>query len=143
MNTSQTDTPEANGTSQTFFSRVRRGLSWVARTRAVRFPLLVLVGAAITYLLSSYVQRDYVSFCRQYWVFDGRCQPVLPATAQSVGFTIAGLFMIIVAPVINSLYHLFRYGAQWEFTRVETAISNYPMLAGVIYLGIAGLFAFS
>ena len=143
MNNSHTETPEANGTEQGFFRRVRRGLSWVSNTRAVRFPLLVLTGAAITWALSSYVQRDYVEFCQRYWVFDSRCQPVTPATAFSVGFTIAGLFMIIVAPVINSLYHLFRYGAQWEFTRVETAISNYPMLAGVIYLGIAGIYAFS
>jgi len=143
MNTSQTETPEANGTSIGLFDRARRALAWVFSTRAVRFPLLVLLGAVVTYLASSYVQRDYVSFCRQYWVFDGRCQPVTPATAQSVGFTIAGLFMIIIGPVINSLYQLFRYGAQWEFTRVETAISNYPMLAGMIYLAVAGVFAFS
>ncbi|NND04377.1 MAG: hypothetical protein HKN91_16495 [Acidimicrobiia bacterium] len=143
MNTSQTETPEANGAPTPFFERVRSALAWVGRTRAVRFPLLVALGAVVTVLASSYVQHDYVSFCRQYWVFDGRCQPVTPATAQSVGFTIAGLFMIIIAPVINSLYHLFRYGAQWEFTRVETAISNYPMLAGVIYLAVAGVFAFS
>ncbi len=143
MNTSQTDPPEANGVTNGIFKRVRRGLTWVSNTRAVRFPLLVVLGAAVTYFASSYVQSDYVNFCKQYWVFDSRCRPATPATAQSVGFTIAGLFMIIIAPVINSLYHLFRYGAQWEFTRVETAISNYPMLAGVIYLAIAGVFAFS
>lgn len=143
MDTSQTETPEANGTSTSTLSRVRAALSWAFNTRAVRFPLLVVFGAIVTYVASSYVQRDYVSFCQQYWVFDSRCQPVTLATAQSVGFTIAGLFMIIIAPIINALYHLFRYGAQWEFTRVETAISNYPMLAGVIYLAIAGVFAFS
>lgn len=143
MNKPNTETPEANGTSSNLKDRARRAIRWVSTTRAVRFPLLVILGALVTYLISAYVQRDYVSFCQQYWVFDGRCQPVTPATAQSVGFTIAGLLMIIIGPVINSLYHLFRYGAQWEFTRVETAISNYPMLAGVIYLATAGLFAFS
>ena len=121
----------------------RSGIAWAGRNRAVRFPLLLLLGALVTFVASSYVQQDYVTFCQRYWVFDSRCQPVTVATAQSVGFTIAGLFMIIVGPVINSLYHLFRYGAQWEFTRVETAISNYPMLAGVLYLAVAGFFAFS
>lgn len=143
MNQPNTETPEANGTAPSLRQRARRVIRWVFNTRAVRFPLLVSLGALVTYVISAYVQSDYVSFCQKYWVFDGRCQPVTPATAQSVGFTIAGLLMIIVAPVINSLYHLFRYGAQWEFTRVETAISNYPMLAGVIYLAIAGVFAFS
>ena len=138
-----TEMPEANGTPPSGLKRVWIGMAWVGRTRAVRFPLLVLLGALVTYLVSRYVQQDYVPICQRYWVFDGRCQPVTLATAQSVGFTIAGLFMIIVGPVINSLYHLFRYGAAWEFSRVETAISNYPMLAGVIYLAVAGFFAFS
>ena len=137
------EAPEANGESANMLRRARRGLSWALNTRAVRFPLLVVLGGVVTLLVSRYVQQDYVTFCQRYWVFDGRCQPVTPATAYSVGFTIAGLFMIIIGPVINSLYHLFRYGAQWEFSRVETAISNYPLLAGVIYLAIAGAFAFS
>ena len=143
MNNSQTETPEANGTKSSLMQRARRGLRWVGRTRAVRFPLLFLLGAVITMLISRYVQQDYVDICQRYWVFDNRCQPVTLTTAYSVGFTIAGLVMIIVGPVVNSLYHLFRYGAQWEFTRVETAISNYPMLSGVLYLLVAGLFAFS
>lgn len=143
MGNANSEAPEAQGERLGLTSRVRAGLRWISNTRAVRFPLLVLLGALVTVLISTYVQQDYVSFCQRYWVFDGRCQPVELATAFSVGFTIAGLVMIIIGPVVNSFYHLFRYGAPWEFSRVETAISNYPVLAGVIYLVVAGAFAFS
>ena len=132
----------ANGT-EVERRTLRSGLRWVFTTRAVRFPLLLVSGALITLWLSSYVQANYMELCEQYSVFPSRCQPVTLTTAYSTGLAMAGLVMLIFGPIVNSIYHLLRYGQPWESTRVETAISNYPLLAGVIYLaGAAALVLF-
>ena len=132
---------EATGTGaerRTLLGAIRRVLS----TRAVRFPLLVILGAVITLLASMYVERNYVELCQKYSVFPSQCRPVMLSTAYSTGLAMAGLVMLIFGPIVNSIYHLMRYGQEWESTRVETAISNYPMLAGVLYLAAAGILVF-
>ena len=119
---------------------LRNGIRWVFATRAIRFPILVLLGAALTWLASYYVQANYIELCQRLALFSSRCAAVTLRTSYSVGLAIAGLVMLIIGPIVNSLYHLFRYGQTWESSRVETAISNYPLLAGVIYLaGAAAL----
>ena len=119
---------------------LRNGIRWVFATRAIRFPILVLLGAALTWLASYYVQANYIELCQRLALFSSRCAAVTLRTTYSVGLAIAGLAMLIIGPIVNSLYHLLRYGQAWESTRVETAISNYPLLAGLIYLaGAAAL----
>ena len=54
---------------------------------------------------------------------------------------ILGVVTLIVGPIINSLYRLFRYGQPWETTRHETAVSNIPILAGIAYLLVALIIA--
>ncbi len=116
-----------------------RGIRWVTSTRAIRFPLLLISGALITLLISQYVDRNYIELCEKYSVFPSQCEPVSLRTAYATGLGLAGLVMLTVGPIVNSIYHLLRYGQPWESTRVETAISNYPLLAGLIYLAGAGL----
>jgi uncharacterized membrane protein YvlD (DUF360 family) len=54
-----------------------------------------------------------------------------------IGF---GLFMLVIGPIIFSLAHVLRHGYNWESSRVETAVSNLPMLAGLLYIAAgAGL----
>jgi hypothetical protein len=106
-----------------------------------RFPILVLLGGAITLLGSHYVQANYIELCRSLSLFPSRCAPVTLRAAYSVGLGVAGLAMLIFGPIVNSIYHLLRYGQAWESSRVETAISNYPLLAGVIYLSGAAVLA--
>jgi uncharacterized membrane protein YvlD (DUF360 family) len=54
-----------------------------------------------------------------------------------IGF---GLFMLIIGPIIFSLAHVLRHGYNWESSRVETAVSNLPMLSGILYIALgAGL----
>jgi len=119
---------------------LRNGIRRVFATRVIRFPILVLTGAAITFLACYFVQVNYVELCQKLAFFPSRCAAVTLRTSYSVGLGIAGLAMLIIGPIVNSLYHLMRYGQAWESTRVETAISNYPLLAGVIYLaGAAAL----
>jgi hypothetical protein len=111
----------------------------VFATRAVRFPILLIVGAAATWLGSFYVQANYIELCEKFAMFPSRCAQVSLRTTYSVGLAIAGLVMLIMGPIFNSLYHLLRYGQAWESSRVENAISNYPLLAGAIYLAGAAL----
>ena len=43
----------------------RYGIRWVFATRAVRFPILVLLGAVLTWLASYYVQANYIELCER------------------------------------------------------------------------------
>ena len=121
---------------------LRSGIRWLFATRAVRFPLLVLLGAAATLAASYLVQVNYVELCRNLALFPSRCEPVALRPAFSMGFAVAGMVMLIFGPIVNSLYHLLRYGQAWESSRVETAVSNYPLLAGAIYLAGAAALVF-
>ena len=63
-----------------------------------------------------------------------QCSPV-STTTMSGNFLIGfGLFMLVIGPIIFSLVQVVRRGYNWESTRVETAVSNLPMLAGVLYM---------
>jgi hypothetical protein len=117
----------------------RDGIRRVFATRATRFPILVLLGASLTLLASYYVQANYINLCERLALFPSRCAAVSLRTAFSVGLGVAGLAMLIIGPIVNSIYHLLRYGQTWESSRVETAVSNYPLLAGVIYLAGAAV----
>lgn len=68
------------------------------------------------------------------------CSPVSALTMSGnflIGF---GLFMLVIGPIVFSLAHVLRHGYNWESSRVETAVSNLPMLAGVLYIAAgAGL----
>lgn len=67
----------------------------------------------------------------------GECSPVSAITMSGnflIGF---GLFMLIIGPIIFSLAEVIIKGHNWESSRVETATSNLPMLAGVLYI-VAG-----
>lgn len=68
------------------------------------------------------------------------CSPVSSMTMSGnflIGF---GLFTLVIGPIIFSLAHVLRHGYNWESSRVETAVSNLPMLAGIIYIAVgAGL----
>ena len=122
---------------------LRDVVRWTFATRAVRFPILLVVGASLTWLGAYYVQANYIELCERFALIPSRCAPVSLRSATSVGLGIAGLSMLIIGPIVNSIYHLLRYGQPWESTRVETAISNYPLLAGVIYLAAAALLTLS
>ena len=55
-----------------------------------------------------------------------------------IGF---GLFMLIIGPIIFSLAHVLRHGYDWESSRVETAVSNLPMLSGIMYIAVGAALA--
>ena len=112
----------------------------------VRRPLLFalgLGGAALAGLLfqphwvelcTRINNREFVAWGGQPTLRGGECSPVSPMTMSGnflIGF---GLFMLVIGPIIFSLVHVLRNGYNWESSRVETAVSNLPMLSGVVYI---------
>ena len=59
----------------------------------------------------------------------------------AAGRVLAGIpTLLLVSIFIFSLAHVLRHGYNWESSRVETAVSNLPMLSGIIYIAVgAGL----
>jgi uncharacterized membrane protein YvlD (DUF360 family) len=43
-----------------------------------------------------------------------------------------GLFKLVIGPITFSLAHVIRNSNNWESSRIETAVSNLPMLAGLL-----------
>ncbi len=84
--------------------------------------------------------REFVAWNSQAVTRGGECAPVSPMTMSGTFLIVFGLFMLIIGPIIFSLAHVLRHGYDWESSRVETAVSNLPMLSGILYIGAgAGL----
>jgi len=126
--------------------RRTRSLGWYLRhpfaTRWTRVPILFIAVLGVTVIGSLALRSNWVE-CRtvQEW-FTQTC-PTLPRRLLITRtVAILGVGAMILGPVINSLYRLFRYGQPWEGSRVETAVSNIPIVAGFAYLVIALAIAF-
>jgi hypothetical protein len=117
----------------------------------IRRPLMFLAGLGAAGVAGLLFQPHWLELCnrinsRPYVGANGQiargneCSPVSPMTMSGnflIGF---GLFMLVIGPIVFSLAHVLRNGYNWESSRVETAVSNLPMLAGVLYIGAgAGL----
>ena len=117
----------------------------------IRRPLLFIVGLAAAIGAGLLFQPHWLDLCnrinaRPHAGLNGvitrgqECSPVSPMTMAGnflIGF---GLFTLIIGPIIFSLAHVLRHGYNWESSRVETAVSNLPMLSGIIYIAVgAGL----
>jgi hypothetical protein len=126
-------------------------MTWLSRP-LIRRPLLFAAGLGSAAVAGLLFQPHWVELCtrinnREFVAWGGRtvlrgeeCAPVSPMTMSGnflIGF---GLFMLIIGPIIFSLAHVLRHGYNWESSRVETAVSNLPMLSGVLYIAVgAGL----
>jgi hypothetical protein len=117
----------------------------------VRRPLLFVAGLGAAAAAGLVFQPYWLDLCNRInsrpsiglsgQVIRGdECSPVSPMTMSGnflIGF---GLFMLVIGPIIFSLIHLLRHGYNWESSRVETAVSNLPMLSGALYIAAgAGL----
>mgnify|MGYP001824866675 CR=1 FL=1 len=120
----------------------------------IRRPLLFLSGLGFAAVAGLLFQPHWVELCTrinarefvdavgQPVLRGGECAPVSPTTMSGnflIGF---GLFMLIIGPIIFSLAHVLKHGYNWESSRVETAVSNLPMLSGVIYMVLGTGLAF-
>ncbi len=117
----------------------------------IRRPLLFAFGLGAAAIAGLLFQPHWLGLCnrvnsRPHVGISGQiirgdeCSPVSPMTMSGnflIGF---GLFMLVIGPIVFSLAHVLRNGYNWESSRVETAVSNLPMLAGVLYIAAgAGL----
>lgn len=110
-----------------------------------RRPLLFAAGLGFAAAAGLIFQPHWLDLCnrinsRPYVGISGQvirgneCSPVSQMTMSGnflIGF---GLFMLVIGPIIFSLAHVLRHGYNWESSRVETAVSNLPMLAGILYI---------
>lgn len=123
------------------------------RRPLIRRPLLFVSGLGFAAAAGVIFQPHWLELCnrinaRPFVGINGtitrgeECSPVSSMTMAGnflIGF---GLFMLVVGPIIFSLAHVLRHGYNWESSRVETAVSNLPMLAGVLYMIVGTGLAF-
>jgi hypothetical protein len=106
------------------------------RSRWVRFPSYVLGGFGGAALLARVFHPHYLPLCDRINPPRGlECSAV--SVQAMIGFFIIGLGLItlVIVPIIASIVHLLRNGPDWEMARgTETAQTNLPILAGIIYL---------
>ena len=102
-----------------------------------------MVGSlAITIIGGIWFTPHWSSVCERITV--GKpCEPI--ATASTVGYFTIGLgaLTMIFGPIIGSLLDLMLHGYNLEASRVETAASNLPILAGLLLLVTGVLIAAS
>jgi hypothetical protein len=117
----------------------------VLKRPIIRRPLLFLSGLGLTTIAGALFQPHWLELCnrinsRPYVGMNGtlsrgeECSPVSALTMSGnflIGF---GLLMLVLGPIIFSLAHVLKNGYNWESSRVETAVSNLPMLAGLLYM---------
>jgi hypothetical protein len=106
-------------------------------TRWIRVPIFVATTFLVGALFALWFQDRWLSFCEAFKEpGDLPCQPISNMRMVAYVTIGVGVLTMIFGPVINTLYRLARYGQPWETTRHETATSNIPILAGLLYLGI-------
>lgn len=113
------------------------------RSRWVRFPSYVAGGFLVAAVLARLFQPHYLPLCNRINARPGvECGPV--SLQAMIGFFTIGLGFVtlVIVPIVASLIHLFRHGPDWEMARgTETAQTNLPILAGLIYLAAGSMMA--
>ena len=116
---------------------LRRIDRWLARNHWLRLPLLFLTGLGAALAVGTWVTPRYVEFCRILNRFATTCRDV--PSQDILGYTVVamGVAMLILGPIVNTLYRLWRYGQAWETPRgPESAASNIPIAVGVLYIAL-------
>lgn len=123
-------------------------MDWLTRP-IVRRPLMFLlglglaVGAALLFqphwvdLCTRLNTREFVGWNGEHIARGGQCAWVSRTTMAGTFLIGFGAFMLVIGPIIFSLAHVLRHGFNWEYSRIETATTNLPMLSGLLYI-IAG-----
>ena len=115
------------------------------RSRWVRLPVYFVIGFGVAALLARLFHPHYLPLCNRINAQPGvDCRPI-PLQAM-VGLFVFGLgiFTMVVVPIISALYQLVKHGHDWEMARgTETAITNLPILAGLLYLATGAAIAIS
>ena len=115
----------------------------VLRKRWVRFPMYTIGGLAAAALMARVFHPHYLPLCNRINAEQGgECTPV--SLQGMIGLFLIGLGLVtlVVVPIVASIVHLIRHGADWEMARgTETAQTNLPILAGFVYLVVGAIVA--
>ena len=118
---------------------------WASQLHAnhlVRRPLLFVVGLLVTWVAATITQPRWEGLCANFNAEQGiPCSPMTFGIMYGYFLIGLGVFMMILGPIINSLYRLYRYGQIWETSRVETAVGNVPLIVGFVYVVLGFLIA--
>lgn len=128
-------------------------MAWITRP-LWRRPLLFLLGMGFAAGAGLLFQPHWVDLCtrinsRSFVGWDGQaitrggeCAFVSP-TAMVGNFLMGfGVIMMIIGPIVFSIAHVMRHGYDHEYSRVETAVSNLPILSGIVYVAVGGGISF-
>lgn len=113
------------------------------KSRWFRFPVFTAVGFAAAAGLAALFQPHYLTLCNTMNRESGaQCTPVSMQSMIGIFVIALGVFTLVVVPIVSAFFHLLRHGHSWETPRgTETALTNLPILAGVIYLAAGTLVA--
>lgn len=96
---------------------------------------MFITGAVITAGIAAWIHPRWLELCEAAKP-GGECQPITYQLLTGYLVVLLGVVMLIAGPIVNSLYRVMRYGQPWETSRVETAVSNLPILVGFLYLAM-------
>ncbi len=109
--------------------------------RWARWPLWFVSGAAVAHAAALFLEPRWVDFCSRVDASAPPCAPIDLPTMFGYALIGGGFLVMIFGPIVNALYHLYRYGQKWETSRVETAVSNLPLISGIAYMILGFLVA--
>jgi hypothetical protein len=104
------------------------------RNRWARWPLWFAFGASVAFAAAVFAEPRWVDFCSRVDADARPCTPIELPTMFGYMLIGGGLLVMVFGPIVNAFYHLARYGQKWETSRVETAVSNLPLISGVAYM---------
>lgn len=124
-------------------SGLLRRIDRVLATRhMIRLPLLFATGLVLALAAGTWITPRYLSLCRVLNRFASSCAEVPAEHIRGYSVAVFGVGMLILGPVVNTLYRLVRYGQAWETPRgPETAASNVPIAVGFIYIALGLIIA--
>ncbi len=100
-------------------------------------------GFGVAAVLARLFQPHYLSLCNAINVQPGAdCRPISVQAMVGLFVIALGLVSMIIVPIVSALWQLYRHGHTWETPRgTETATTNLPILAGLIYLAAGAVVA--
>jgi hypothetical protein len=109
------------------------------RSRWVRVTLYGIGGLGTAAILARLFHPHYLPLCNRINAQPGlECSPIPLQSMIGFFFIGLGLASMVIVPIVASVVHLVRNGANWEIARgTETTQSTLPILVGLIYL-VAG-----
>jgi hypothetical protein len=104
------------------------------RSRPFRTVILTVAGFGLAWLIAVIFAPFWPDFCDGS-IVGAPCEAVEVQTMTGYLIIVLGVLTIVFGPIAGSFIDLLVNGAKWETPRgTENAITNIPLLVGIIYL---------